>query len=75
VGEVCYFLNTRATPAAEASFLRSLIEQYADLPLGAADASVIAVAERFGVKTVLTLDQRHFRIVRPRHVGSFQLLP
>jgi predicted nucleic acid-binding protein len=90
------FLNTRATPAAEASFLRSvvagtfrlvepapadlertaaLIEQYADLPLGAADASVIAVAERFGVKTVLTLDQRHFRIVHPRHVGSFQLLP
>ena len=96
VGEVCYFLNTRATPAAEASFLRSVvagtfrlvepapadlertaarIEQYADLPLGAADASVIAVAERFGIKTVLTLDQRHFRIVRPRHVGSFQLLP
>ena len=96
VGEVCYFLNTRATPAAEASFLRSvvagtfrlvepasadlertaaLIEQYADLPLGAADASVIAVGERFGIKTVLTLDQRHFRIVRPRHVGSFQLLP
>ena len=96
VGEVCYFLNTRATPAAEASFLRSvvagtfrlvepapadlertaaLIEQYADLPLGAADASVIAVAERFGIKTVLTLDQRHFRIVRPRHVSSFQLLP
>jgi uncharacterized protein len=93
---VCYFLSTRATPAAEAATLRSvavgtfnlvtlstddlqrsaeLVERYADLPLGAADASVIAVAERLDVRQVLTLDRAHFSIVRPRHVRTFGLLP
>lgn len=52
-----------------------LVEQYADLPLGAADASVIALAERLTVTRVMTLDVRHFQIVRPRHVESFELLP
>ncbi|SDX10324.1 hypothetical protein SAMN05421504_102317 [Amycolatopsis xylanica] len=52
-----------------------LIEKYGDLPLGTADASVIAVAERFGVKTVATLDRRHFTVVRPRHADAFTLLP
>jgi len=35
---------------------------YADLPLGFADATVIACAERSGRK-VLTLDRRHFGVV------------
>jgi predicted nucleic acid-binding protein len=94
--EVCYFLSTRATPAAETAFLRSiavgsfdlvtvtnddlersaaLIETYANLPLGAADASIIAVAERLNVRQVMTLDRAHFSIVRPRHIEVFQLLP
>ena len=94
--EVCYFLALKATPAAEAAFVRSLaagtfrlldlttadlertaqlVEQYADLPLGAADASVIALAERLGIATVMTLDRRHFSVVRPRHVDVFDLIP
>lgn len=52
-----------------------LVDMYADLPLGTSDASVIAVAERLGVTTVATLDQRHFRVVRPRHIEAFTLLP
>ncbi|MGH3612877.1 MAG: hypothetical protein ACRDRK_09825 [Pseudonocardia sp.] len=48
---------------------------YANLPLGAADASVVAVAEHLNVRRILTLDRAHFSIVRPRHVGSFELLP
>lgn len=52
-----------------------LVDQYADLPLGAADASVIALAERLNITTVLTLDERHFRVVRPRHIECFELLP
>jgi uncharacterized protein len=55
--------------------IADLVETYADLPLGTADASVIAVAERLEVSTVATLDQRHFRVVRPRHVEAFTLLP
>lgn len=52
-----------------------LVEQYADLPLGAVDATVIAVAERLGVTEIATLDRRHFTVVRPTHVEAFTLLP
>lgn len=52
-----------------------LVEQYADLPLGMVDASVVALAEQLGVDEVATLDRRHFSVVRPRHVDAFTLLP
>jgi len=39
------------------------------------DASVIALAEWFGVTEVATLDRRHFSVVQPRHVDSLTLLP
>jgi uncharacterized protein len=55
--------------------MAALITTYADLPLGAVDASVIAVAERLGVAAVLTIDRRHFSVVRPRHIEAFTLLP
>lgn len=61
----------------DADLLRAadLVEQYADLKLGGADASVIAVGERMGATEVATLDHRHFRVVIPRHVEHFILLP
>ena len=55
--------------------MASLIRTYADLRLGSTDASVIAVAERLGVATIATVDERHFRVVRPVHVDAFHLLP
>ena len=42
--------------------VRELASRYHDLPLGAADASVIACAERNGGR-VLTLDRRDFDVV------------
>ena len=45
-----------------------------DLPLGTADASVVAAAERLGVPEVATLDRRHFTVARPS-TGPFTLLP
>ncbi len=53
----------------------ALCVQYADLRLDAIDASMIAVAERLGLDTVATYNHRDFRVVRPRHVEAFQLLP
>lgn len=55
--------------------IAELVARYDDLPLGTADASVIALAERLGVAEIATLDRRHFRVVRPRHVEAFLLLP
>ena len=52
-----------------------LIETYADLRLGLVDASVITVAENLGVTTIATLNDRDFRVVRPRHADAFHLIP
>jgi uncharacterized protein len=55
--------------------IAELMEQYVDLPLGMVDASVVALAERKGLEIIATLDERHFRLVRPRHTQAFTLVP
>jgi uncharacterized protein len=52
-----------------------LVEQYADLPLGTTDACIVALAERLNITELVTLDQRHFNVVRPRHVQALTLTP
>ena len=54
------------------SRIRTLVSRYADLPLGVADASVIACAERYGGR-VATLDPRHFPVVERE--GLLAVLP
>ena len=67
--------SAEAVHAADWLRIAELVEQYRDLRLGTVDASVIAAAERLGVSTIVTLDRRHFSVVRPRHIESFELLP
>ena len=55
--------------------IAELVGRYADFPLGGVDASVVALAERLNSDTVITLDHRHFRAVRPAHCEAFKLLP
>ena len=55
--------------------IANLVEQYGDFPFGGADASIVALAERLDIETIVTLDDRHFRAVRPRHRKAFRLLP
>lgn len=55
--------------------VEDLIRQYEDLGLGTADASIVAVAERLGITTIATFNERDFRVVRPRHVEAFELVP
>jgi hypothetical protein len=52
-----------------------LIEQYAHSNIGFVDASIVAIAERLRITRVLTLDHRHFAMVRPRHCPALELLP
>ena len=52
--------------------VRALVQRYQDLPLGYADAAVIACAERCGGR-VMTLDLRDFGIVARE--GKLSLLP
>jgi len=66
-----------AEPVLDSDWARiaDLMEEYLDLPLGMVDASVIALAERRELEVIATFDQRHFRVVRPRHVEAFTLVP
>jgi len=59
----------------EWSRIADLCEQYADFPLGGADASIVVLAERLRTDLLITLDHRHFRAVKPAHVEAFRLLP
>ena len=68
-------LQLEATTTGDLARMAELVRTYADFPLGAADASVIAIAERLDVRRVATIDYRHFRVVRPRHCDALDLLP
>jgi predicted nucleic acid-binding protein len=43
--------------------------------LGFADSTIVAMAERLALTMIATTDRRHFRIVRPRHIKQFLLVP
>jgi uncharacterized protein len=52
-------------------------QRYASMELGLTDASLIALAARLQTVEIATLDERHFRAVRPvaDGDGAFTLLP
>lgn len=52
-----------------------LVDVYADFPLGFVDASIVAIAERLDIISVLTTDRRHFGVIRPAHCPRLRLLP
>lgn len=51
-----------------------VIERHADLGISLADASIIVLAERHAAREVLTLDERHFRVLQV-HRKPLRLLP
>lgn len=64
-------------PVAAGDWLRiaELVWQYRELPLGTVDGSLVAAAERLGVRELATFDRRHLSAVRPAHIAAFDLLP
>ena len=55
--------------------IAELMRRYQGIPIGVADASVAAVAERLKLTDVATLGHRRFRALVPDHVPAFTLLP
>lgn len=53
----------------------SMVERYADFPLGGTDASVAVLADRLGTDFIVTLDARHFSVIRSRQGQPYRLLP
>jgi predicted nucleic acid-binding protein len=54
---------------------RGVIEQYRDLRLGLADASLVVLAKRYATTRIVTFDERAFRPVAPLQGGAFKILP
>lgn len=54
---------------------RHVIERYDGLGIGLADASNVVLANRHDTLDVLTLDERHFRVLRGPDGRPFRLLP
>jgi len=55
--------------------IAQILEQYADSKVDFVDASVMAIAKRLNITTVLTIDQRDFSLFRPVYCPNFMLLP
>lgn len=53
----------------------AILSQYQDSRIDFVDASVMAVAERYNLNTILTLDRRDFSLYRPQNCAAFTLLP
>lgn len=52
-----------------------LLEKYADSQIDFVDCAITAMAERFNIERILTVDQRHFRLLRPKHCTVFVIAP
>ena len=61
--------------AAEVAAAERVIAKHASLEIGLADASIVVLAERYRLRDVLTLDERHFRALRGPGGRPFRLLP
>jgi uncharacterized protein len=69
------FFEVETPTADEWSIMADLVERYANLPLGATDASIAVLAARFGTDLIVTLDRRHFGALRMSDGRPFRLLP
>jgi predicted nucleic acid-binding protein len=66
-------LAIHATPAAEQARIQELMQQYRDLPMDLADASLVAAAESIGLTKILTLDA-DFLVYRTRDGGVMDVI-
>ena len=51
-----------------------LMEKYSGTPMDLADASLVAAAERLGMRRIFTVDH-HFRIYRLRGGAALEMVP
>jgi uncharacterized protein len=53
----------------------SVIKKYRDHQIGAADASIVVLADRYQTRTVASLDRRHLTVLGPMGGGRFAVVP
>ncbi len=52
-----------------------ILRRYVDQAVGVTDASLVLLADKYSTRRILTLDHRHFSVLRPLTGGHFSLLP
>ena len=74
-----FFLSGAAVlvPSTPASLRRArqLLDQYADLPMDFADATLVVLAEELGTNLVFTTDRRDFAVYRIGKRRRFKVFP
>ncbi len=55
--------------------MRELMWKYRDLPMDLADAALVRVAERDGLRRIFTIDRKDFEVYRPHRFARFEILP
>ncbi len=68
------FLALHAPADDEIDRMAELMDRYHDLPMDLADASLVAAAERLGVRTLFTLDA-DFRVYQLADGSALELVP
>lgn len=53
----------------------AVVQKYRGQGIGIADASNVILADRYRTRTIVTLDRRHFEVVRPIRGGRFAIMP
>jgi uncharacterized protein len=61
--------------AADVADAVDVVRRYSDFDVGLTDASIVVLSRRYGVNDVLTLDERHFRVLRGSRDRPFRVLP
>ena len=64
-----------AMSAEDLSVASEVVQRYRDLGIGIADASLVVLADRYRTRTILTLDRKHFGVLRPLSGGYFKIVP
>lgn len=61
--------------AGDVDVAQKVVAKYRDHQIGLADASLVVLAARHRVRDLLTLDHRHFSVIRPLSGRAFRIWP
>lgn len=64
-----------AVSTEDLAICRGIIARYDDQRIGLADASLVMLAHRYATREILTLDHRHFSVLRTLDRQRFRIVP
>lgn len=70
-----HFLQLLPLAGAEAAAIAAQMRKYEDLNPQLADAALVYLSQREGIKTIFTLDQRDFFVYRGTRARAFEIIP